>query len=709
MAGGSAETRHRRLEDTSEPKSPDVEMRMVETGERRTVVQRPTDRKPTRSLPQNENQAPRPTSYPNSTKQPRKSVVPASSDRSYSQRASIAEPNVHGSRFSVLRTEIDDEPRSTRSKRRSSGEHDIPRHSSVSPPRHSHGKHNAPPSSYNNPKTGLGRSASERRTSGSMDYGTRRETEGTVRLQKKPPERRQDSQKAQEMVNRLSTPKRIATRPAEKPPVSPRNSRPETSLSSRSARSERIADRNTERAADRAAERAADRAAERAVDRAAERAAAEREASERAFERERHAEREHASQRTAELSKARQLQAQRSAQNPRGQQPEVTPRGSSKHHHQGPMSPPQTPKNQRGPPQPEHLAWDAPPPSDPRFDSRHMDPRMQRRAPESQEQSMGWLGSVPLVGQMFRYTDNSPPAPPKEYYQNLERENMWLKQQLEQAKQSRDGMNHSLSVLNATNEQLNADLLLIQQKSLGEMSKATWVPLEDQAILDVFEEIHKDIEDWADDNCVDTLEELKERLSDEQKAQLMAFMKPVAELNCKDFNSQIDYWVNCELDPVLLLKALATHHMYLSIFRSPFGVLDILAPDQNLSYVLLGMYRQLILLDSKQAHQWRSQMMRILFHQPTSGGKFDGLRPRNETLDLAVFVHNRCQLLVEIFEAGPVSLLFKTEREPESRAQLVDCFVRTMEIFTQLQTQVSSLEWSDPQNFHLVEFSGGEE
>ncbi|KAH8665033.1 hypothetical protein BGZ60DRAFT_62669 [Tricladium varicosporioides] len=486
-----------------------------------------------------------------------------------------------------------------------------------------------------------------------------------VRLQKKISPAR-----AQEMVSRLSAPR---TR-VERAPQSSRD-RPETSMSERSARStrsERISERSLEH------ERQPERSSQRGGERNAERL------------------------------------PQRSGQNPSGRQGlVVNPRGSSKEQRlsERPASPPQTPKNQqqRIAPLQNGIPYDASPPYDPRADPRQMgsygqgQQRSQRR-PDMIEQSntSSWFNSVPIVGQMFRYSDNSPP---KEYYQQMERENSWLKQQIEQLRRQRDEMNNSLSSLNNVNDQLQADLVEIQKKSFKEMSKANWVPLEDRAILEVFDEIHKDIEDWADDNCKEDLMEIAEGLSEEQKVELMAFMGPVAEVNCQNLDEQLRYWVNTRLDPVLLLTALATHHMYLAVFRNPFGILDVLSPDENVAATMLGIYLNLKQLDIKQAHQWRSNLFRILFHKPSSSGKFDGLRPRSEPLEteLPNFTHARCSTLVELLELSPIQHLLRPARDPSTRSNLVDCFVRTTDIYTQLQTQVASIEWSDPQTTRLVE------
>ncbi|KAH6667963.1 hypothetical protein B0J14DRAFT_567311 [Halenospora varia] len=705
MGGTSTDTRRRQLEEQTEPNRP-VEMRMNPMSEeKRSVAHRVSENKqPNRSIPQKQNQASslntklpersqltlekasRPNPVAANKPQPRKQMSATAAERATTPRTPVQEPPIHGSRFASLDPETSGEPRTPRqAKRRSSGEHEHPghqrKHSSVSPVRNSQRQHDKPPSAYNNPKTGLGRSAStsDRRSSGSIDMGYPRNRKApeparepereleprTVRLQKK------ITPKAQAMVDRLSAPR---TRHVERTPQSPRE-RPDTSMSersARSARSERVSERSVEH------ERQPERSSQRGGERNGERP------------------------------------PQRSVQNPSGRQgPTVNPRGSSKQQrlNEHPASPPQTPKNQqqRGAPLPNGIPYDVSPPYDPRQDPRQMgshgqgQQRSQRRSDViEQSNSSSWLGSMPIVGQMFRYSDNSPP---KEYYQQIERENAWLKQQIEQLKRQRDEMNNSLSGLNNINDQLQADLLEIQKKSFKEMSKANWVPLEDRAILEVFDEIHKDIEDWADDNCKEDLMEIGEGLTGEQKVELMAFMGQVAEINCQDLDEQLKYWVDTGLDPVLLLTALATHHMYLSVFRNPFGVLDALAPGGNVGVTMMGIYQNLRQLDIKQAHQWRSNLFRILFHQPSSGGKFDGLRPRSESLEteLPIFTHTRCSTLVELFESSPILHLLRPSRDPSTRSNLIDCFVRTMDIFTQLQTQVASIDWSDPETSRLVE------
>ena len=85
--------------------------------------------------------------------------------------------------------------------------------------------------------------------------------------------------------------------------------------------------------------------------------------------------------------------------------------------------------------------------------------------------------------------------------------------------------------------------------------------------------------------------------------------------------------------------------------------------------------------------------MRILFPKTLPGGKFEGLKPVKE--EISAYLHRECEAMIDYLECGPVKVFLRRDRTEESRAQMIDCCYRAAEIFTQLQTQLTSVFWSE--------------
>jgi hypothetical protein len=102
-----------------------------------------------------------------------------------------------------------------------------------------------------------------------------------------------------------------------------------------------------------------------------------------------------------------------------------------------------------------------------------------------------------------------------------------------------------------------------------------------------------------------------------------------------------------------------------------------------------------IIVEPKQAHLWRAQFMRIVFRKLATGDKFEGIRPGNENLDFANFVQRHSGNLVRDFLNGPAAPFLLPDRPDDFDKPLVECWIRAIELFTQLQTQVAHLQYFD--------------
>ena len=92
--------------------------------------------------------------------------------------------------------------------------------------------------------------------------------------------------------------------------------------------------------------------------------------------------------------------------------------------------------------------------------------------------------------------------------------------------------------------------------------------------------------------------------------------------------------------------------------------------------------------------------MRTLISKPLLGGKFDGLVPVKK--EISAYIRWHCERFILELESGPIKAFLKKDRLEESRAQMINCWLRAAEIFTQLQTQLANVNWSDARQQGLV-------
>jgi hypothetical protein len=86
--------------------------------------------------------------------------------------------------------------------------------------------------------------------------------------------------------------------------------------------------------------------------------------------------------------------------------------------------------------------------------------------------------------------------------------------------------------------------------------------------------------------------------------------------------------------------------------------------------------------------------MRILLPTPVSGSRFEGLRPADDRVK--IFLRSHCSQKVDEFLLSPARILFGNDFIEESRENLIDCWERTIHLFTQLQTQLRMVRWTAP-------------
>jgi hypothetical protein len=92
--------------------------------------------------------------------------------------------------------------------------------------------------------------------------------------------------------------------------------------------------------------------------------------------------------------------------------------------------------------------------------------------------------------------------------------------------------------------------------------------------------------------------------------------------------------------------------------------------------------------------------MRTLLPTPVSGSRFEGLRPADKSIN--VFLRSYCSQQVDEFLLSPARVLFGDDLTEESRSSLIDCWERTIHLFTQLQTQLRLIRWTAPDQERLA-------
>ncbi len=174
----------------------------------------------------------------------------------------------------------------------------------------------------------------------------------------------------------------------------------------------------------------------------------------------------------------------------------------------------------------------------------------------------------------------------------MEGEIMSLRKRLWHSQKNNHELKGNLADLNRKNDALQGDLRKVQQKSFNQITKSAWTPLEDRAIQEALQEIHQDLEDWADDNCLESFAEILERLPEPRQAELLEFCKDVIDITQPDLVSQFKWWTERKVDPVLLLTALATYHMYSCVFNNEFLAIGALEVDGSVD-PMTDVYRKL--------------------------------------------------------------------------------------------------------------------
>ncbi|KAK2855715.1 hypothetical protein FQN49_004911 [Arthroderma sp. PD_2] len=248
--------------------------------------------------------------------------------------------------------------------------------------------------------------------------------------------------------------------------------------------------------------------------------------------------------------------------------------------------------------------------------------------------------------------------------------------------------------------ELNGLIRRTQERAFGEIGQGKWSSQPDRDVRDDLSLFQRGIRDWSKEYALDsttTLQALK--MSEEEKEEFLCNLSKVLTLSENGIIPGTLRSGKMERKlPSILLNALVAHDVYTQVFDDPFYFLgqndgpddqDSLSVDGTplVNETLNKIYAELKNLDEREAHIWRSQLVRI--YNPPEGGVLS----ENEKFAVKK-MHSRVErcsdYLATIFHTGPARYLFRkipSDQETVRLHKLRDIFMDASELSARLWTQ----------------------
>jgi hypothetical protein len=246
-----------------------------------------------------------------------------------------------------------------------------------------------------------------------------------------------------------------------------------------------------------------------------------------------------------------------------------------------------------------------------------------------------------------------------------------------------------------------------QEASFKQMSKGRWLPMEDITVVCKLDGIKREIRSWARAAAVKSTEIL-EKVDRPELSGLLESLSNVAVLE----NRQLPRGLSTPKSPALLLNALPAHHLYTTIFRSPFcflvnargndscqaGGFELLRwiyeQAQNCKTPLFLHRHSLTMLirsaNAEDAHNWRSQTLRLLLPAPGTNSTEGESRLHISTVQIIADVS---QTQASNFMDGAARyLLDPSSNHEEMKTKLRDIYQDAANLSCCLWTQKTTLE-----------------
>ncbi|KAF3899504.1 hypothetical protein GY631_0545 [Trichophyton interdigitale] len=264
--------------------------------------------------------------------------------------------------------------------------------------------------------------------------------------------------------------------------------------------------------------------------------------------------------------------------------------------------------------------------------------------------------------------------------------------------------------------ELNGLIRRTQERAFGEICQGKWASQPDRDIRDELSLFQRQLRDWSKEYALDSASSLQAlKMSEEEKDDFLCNLSKVVTLS---ENGSIPATLRSgKMErrlPSILLNALVAHDIYTQIFDDPFYFLGQSSgsDDQDSSVdgtplvneTLNRIYAELKNLDEREAHIWRSQLLRI--YNPSEGSAL-GEKEKLAAKKMDSRVHRCSDYFATIFHTGPAKYLFRkipSEQETTRLNKLRDIFIDAGELSSRLWTQRTYMKSQNLPSLKLEQF-----
>ncbi|PMD15698.1 hypothetical protein NA56DRAFT_581595 [Hyaloscypha hepaticicola] len=213
----------------------------------------------------------------------------------------------------------------------------------------------------------------------------------------------------------------------------------------------------------------------------------------------------------------------------------------------------------------------------------------------------------------------------------------------------------------ALEEQHNALIRKQQLASIKQMESARWLPEDDTKIKSDLAKLKMDMRSWSKTSSIKE-PSILQTIREVEHTALMQELSNVVVLE----NGQLPKGIITTARwPMLLLNALLTDHVYMTIFQSPFFFLGKNSENSSSTFrpegILEGIYSRAQSANIQDAHIWRSQTLRLL-KPPLRGDTSEGERKLHH--DTEKIIARVAQEQAMAFLASPASFLIENSTKP---------------------------------------------
>ncbi|KAK6604892.1 hypothetical protein H4I96_05474 [Botrytis cinerea] len=165
-----------------------------------------------------------------------------------------------------------------------------------------------------------------------------------------------------------------------------------------------------------------------------------------------------------------------------------------------------------------------------------------------------------------------------------------------------------------------------QEASFNQMATPLWMPVEDGKVMGDLDRLKRDMRNWAKKSSVNDIDTLIKSLDQRKIAALKEALTNVVLFE----NGSLPWGLSAKKSPSLLLTALLAHHIYKTLFESPFFFIDDNMVDGRYvqSEYRVGLelvYDKGRCSNEEDAHIWRSDFLRLqlppITPETSEGGK----------------------------------------------------------------------------------------